>query len=200
MLHMLDAVQRRVAQVDVAAGHVDLGAQRACAIGKFAGTHALEQVQVFFDAALAERRVAAGLGQRAAVLAHLFCREVAHEGVAIADQLLRGQVIHLEIVRGMAQLRPVIAQPAHVVLDGSGELGVFLGRVGVVQAQVAQPAELGGQAEIQADRLGVADVQVAVGLGREAGANDRVLAAGQILADDLADEVFLLRRGGGVGG
>ena len=46
-----------------------------------------------------------------------------------------------------------------------------------------------GQAEVQADALGVADVQVAVGLGREAGA-DRGMAAGrQVLADDLADEV-----------
>ena len=92
----------------------------------------------------------------------------------------------------MAQLRPLKAQPAHVVLDGGDELGVFLGRIGVVEAQVADAAELAGDAEVQADRLGMADVQVAVGFGRETGVDDRVLAAGQVLADDLADEVVLL--------
>src|SRR3546814_4904743 len=56
---------------------------------------------------------------------------------------------------------------------------------------------LGGDAEVQADRLGVADVQVAVGLGREAGADGGMLPVGQVLADDLADEVLLFggRRG-----
>src|SRR5699024_8875378 len=58
----------------------------------------------------------------------------------------------------------------------------------------AGPAELRGDAEVQADRLGVADVQVAVGFGREAGADGVVLAAGQVVADDLADEVLFHRR------
>src|SRR5690606_35394404 len=44
--------------------------------------------------------------------------------------------------------------------------------------------------EVQADRLGVADVQIAVGLGREARADRGVLAAGQVVADDLADEIL----------
>src|SRR5690606_37191730 len=48
---------------------------------------------------------------------------------------------------------------------------------------------------------GVADVQVAIGLGREAGLDGRVLAAGQVLANDLPDEVVLDRRlCGGLGG
>src|SRR5690606_8656560 len=79
----------------------------------------------------------------------------------------------------------------------------FLCRIRVVEAQVAQAVELGGDAEVQADRLGVADVQVAVGLGRKAGADGRMLPAGQVLADDLADEILLFggrcRVAGGVG-
>src|SRR5690606_10213726 len=122
---------------------------------------------------------------------------------ALADQLLGGQVEDLEVVGGVAQLGPLEAQPAHVLLDRADEGGVFLGRVGVVEAQVAGAAELLGDAEIQADRLGVADVQVAVGLRREPGADRGVLAAGQVLADDLADEVVARglggRRGGGGG-
>src|SRR5690606_26857234 len=187
--HLLDPVDRRIAHGDVARSHVDLRAQGARAVGELAGAHPPEQVEVLLDAAVAPGRVAARLGQGAAVFAHLLGAEVADEGVALADQLLRGEVEHLEIVRGMAQRGPVEAEPAHVFLDRGDVLGVFPGRVGVVEAQVAAAAELGGDAEVQADRLGVADVQVAVRLRREAGADRGVLAAGQVLADDLPDEV-----------
>ena len=52
------------------------------------------------------------------------------------------------------------------------------------------PPESAGDAEIQADRLGMADVQIAVGLGREAGVDAAlVLAAFEVVVDDLADEV-----------
>jgi hypothetical protein len=39
-------------------------------------------------------------------------------------------------------LAPVEAQPAHVALDGVDVLLLLLGRIGVVEAQVAAPAEL----------------------------------------------------------
>jgi hypothetical protein len=180
-------------------------AQGARAVGELAGAHAPEQVEVLLHGAVAPGRVAARFGKGAAVGAHLLGVEVADEGVALPDQLLRGQEEHLEIVRGMAQLRPVEAQPAHVLLDRGDVFGILLRRIGVVQAQVAKPAELRGDAEIQADRLGVADVQVAVGLRREPGADRRMPAAGEVVADDLADEVLPgggaagIRRGFGVG-
>jgi hypothetical protein len=60
---------------------------------------------------------------------------------------------------------PVIAQPADVFLDGVDIFLLFLDRIGVVEAQVAAAAEFLGDAEVQPDRLGVADMQVAVRLG-----------------------------------
>jgi hypothetical protein len=39
---------------------------------------------------------------------------------------------------------------------------LLLGRVGVVEAQITAAAELLATPEVEADRLGVADVQVAV--------------------------------------
>ena len=90
----------------------------------------------------------------------------------------------------MAQLVPGKAQPAHVVLDGGHVFRVFLGRVGVVKAQVAHTGELAGDAEVQADRLGMADVQIAVGLGREARLHPSVvLTLGQIIGHDLLYKV-----------
>jgi hypothetical protein len=84
---------------------------------------------------------------------------------------------------------PVEAEPAHVALDGLDEKLLLLRRVGVVEAQMTAPAELLGDAEVQADRLGVADMQEAVGLRREAG--DHLLAAPglQVAAHRLTDEV-----------
>ena len=56
-----------------------------------------------------------------------------------------------------------------------------------------------GQAEVEADGLGVADMEIAVGLGGEAGDDFSVIFAGAgVFRDDFADEVHIL--GGGVGG
>ena len=50
MRRVQDAIEHRIAQVDVARRHVDLGAQHARAVRKFAGAHAAEQIEVFLDA------------------------------------------------------------------------------------------------------------------------------------------------------
>src|SRR3989441_9292352 len=89
----------------------------------------------------------------------------------------------------MEVLAPVEGEPAHVVHDGVDVLLALLGRVGVVEAQVAAAAVVSRQAEVDTDGLGVADVKVAVGLGREARDDLAAEAAGaEGLLDDLADE------------
>ena len=98
MCGVQDAVEHRIAQVDVAGRHVDLGAQHARAVRKLAGAHAAEQVEVLLDAAVAERAVLAGLGQRAAVDAHLVLALVVDIGLAGADQVLGPGVELLEII------------------------------------------------------------------------------------------------------
>jgi len=87
-------------------------------------------------------------------------------------------------------LAPLEAQPLHRLEDGVDIFLLFLLGVGVVEAHVADAAVGLGEAEVQADRLGVAVVKVAVGLGREA----RLDAAApfrraDVLVDDVADEV-----------
>ena len=137
------------------------------------------------------RALAAGLGQRAAVLADLVGAEAVDVGLAGLDQVHGVAVERLEIVRGVARLAvPLEAQPAHVLLDRLDVLDVLLRGVGVVEAQVAGAAELGGDAEVEADRLGVADVQVAVGLGGEPrGHTSGVLPRADVLSHDGPDEV-----------
>ena len=87
-------------------------------------------------------------------------------------------------------LAPIEAEPAHVAHDGVDIFLLFLGRVGVVEAQVAVAAEFLGNAEIETNRLGVTDMQIAVRLRRETG-NDRLVPAGrQVGANDVADEIL----------
>ena len=96
---------------------------------------------------------------------------------------------------GLGSALPSEAEPPDVVGDGIDELLLFFGWIGVVKAEVAGAAELFGQAEADADGLGVADVQVAVGLGREARGDDGAVAGlapsalGDVLIDHLLDEV-----------
>ena len=217
VVRLADPVQDRVTHVDVGRGHVDPRTQHHRTIGVLSRTHFPEQAQVLFHRAVTERRVAARLGQRAPVLADLVAGLAVHVGVAGLDQLQRDLVEGLEVVAGVVEVAlaigkgPVEAQPAHRIDDRVDVLLVFLLGVGVVEAQVAAPAVIGRQLEVQADRLGVPDVQEAVGLGRKARADARRIRlactldvsraglacpgaarqflAGQVGIDGLADEV-----------
>ena len=66
-----DPVQDGVAQVDVRRRHVDPGTQDSRAVRELTVAHPLEQVEALGDGTVAPRAVAAGLGERAAVLADL---------------------------------------------------------------------------------------------------------------------------------
>ena len=97
-------------------------------------------------------------------------------------------------------LAPIEPEPAHVLLDRVDVLLLFLDGVRVVEAQVTPAAELLRDAEIEADRLGMTDVKVAVRLGREAG-DDRLMSTlANVRRHDLADEIASLRRGWGLDG
>ena len=66
-------------------------------------------------------------------------------------------------------LAPVKAQPFHRVHNRIHILRVFGHRIGVVETHVATAVVAQRQAEIQADRLGMPVMQVAIGLRRESG-------------------------------
>ena len=75
------------------------------------------------------------------------------------------------------------------MMESTYSVSSLLG-IGVVEAQVGLAAELGGQAEVEADGLGVADVQIAVRLGRKARVHAALVLVGlQVVEDDVADEI-----------
>ena len=185
-----DAVEQRVAHLHVGRRHVDLRAQHVGTVGELAGSHAAQQVEVLRHRAVAVGALAARLQDRAAVLLDLLVVEAVDVGLAGEHQPLGALVEPLEVVGREVQRVPLEAEPAHVALDRLDVLHVLGQRVGVVEAQVAGTAVLAGDAEVEADRLGVADVQVAVGLRWKAGGHAAAVgAAREVVVDPRADEV-----------
>ena len=170
VMGMTDAVHDRVAQVHVRRGHVDLGAQHTLAVFKLTGGHAGEQIQVLFNAAVAERAVLAGLGQAAAVFLGLLGRQVADVGLAFFDQVNRPLVQLIEVLRRVTHFTgPLEAQPLDVAFDGVDVFLVFFCRVGVVKTQMRHAAKLLSQPKVHTNGFGMTDVQIAVWLRRKAG-------------------------------
>ncbi len=130
-------IHDRVTKIHVGRRHVDLGTQRSRAVGEFTVTHPAEQIQIFFDAAVTIGAVATRFGQRAAVLACFVTRQIANVSVTFADQFFGPLVQLIKIVAGEVQVVPLETQPANVVLDRIDVFDFFLGRIGVVEAEVA---------------------------------------------------------------
>ena len=93
---------------------------------------------------------------------------------------------------------PVETQPAHVLLDRRDVLGTFLARIGVIQSQVSPSAGFSRNAEIEADRHDVPNVQVAVRLRRKTRHDLGVLAGLEVVVNDLANKIarFCFAHGG----
>ena len=180
-----DAVERRVAQVDVRARHVDLRAQHRGAVGVLAVPHLAQARQVLVRRAVAERAVACRASRSRRGWRASRRRSARRRRRGRPDQRLGGAVHEVEVVAGevevarrappsagsgACQSKPSQCTASMMRVD---VLLLFLLRVGVVEAQVADAAVVARQAEVQADALGVADVQVAVRLGRKARADAR---------------------------
>ena len=169
VLNVADAVEHGVAHIEVAGCEVDLRTQGVLALRELTGAHTRKEIEALLDRPVAPRADSGGV-HVAAVFAELLRRQLAHIGEPLLYELDGVFIVLLEVVR--AEEKPVVpvkAEPVDVLLNGLDELVVLLGGVRVVHAQVADAAEFLGRAEIDAQRLAVADVQVAVRLGREAG-------------------------------
>ncbi|MEY4537605.1 MAG: hypothetical protein RL171_1756 [Pseudomonadota bacterium] len=178
--------------------------------------HLLKTFQMMFGGKGSKWTINAGFAKVATVGAHVVGRLFIDIGVARGDEVFSSAVHEVEVVTGLvrfvvAWLAPVKTQPFDRVDDGVDVFHLLFFRVGVVKPQVAHAAVVARQAEVEADALGVADVQVAVGLGREAGADfggvglasglvrgvaraarpaaAGVGAGGEVMLDDLAQEV-----------
>src|SRR5579872_3163071 len=168
MLGVNDAVHDGIAQVEIGRRHVDFGAERARTVGEFAVLHALKQFEIFADGTVPVGALLAGFGESAALFADFVGGQVADVRVSLIDQLDGPFIELLEIIGGIEDaVLEIAAEPADVLDDGIDVLGFFFFRIRIVETEVAFASEFRGEAEIEVDRLGVADVQVTIRLGRE---------------------------------
>ena len=182
-------VQHRVAHLDVGRIHVDLRAQHVFAVGVLVVFHRFEQLQIFLDAAVAVGALATGFGQRAAVGADVVGALAVDIGLALLDQIDREVVQLAEVIRSERVAVPFETEPLDVAPDRVDVLLFLFFRVGIVETQVAVTVVIARDAEIEANRLGVPDMQVTVGLRRESSDDGIHLAGGEVGVDDIADEI-----------
>ena len=131
------------------------------------------------------------LGEGAPVLPDLLGGQVADVGLARLDQVhghsrTSARNSPRRKNRRSSQSKP--SQRTSAMMESTYSCSSLVGLVSS-KRRLHRPPKLLGDAEIEADGLGVADVQVAVGLGRKAGHNPAVLARGQVVGDDLADKI-----------
>ena len=189
MVRELDAVQQRVAEHHVGMGHVDLRAEDLLPFRVLAGLHLAEEPEVLLRGAVAPGARGAGLVHGAAVQADLLLRLVIDIGESPFDQVLGPLVELVEIIGGIEFLVPMESQPLDVFLDGIHVLGVLLGGVRVVVTEIRDTAVLLREAEVEADGLGMSQMQIAVRLRRETGDDGVHLAAGEVRFDDFFEEI-----------
>ena len=147
------------------------------AIAKLTVSHTFQQVEVFLNATVAVRAVLTRFGQCAAVGANFVGAQAVNIGKSHFNQLNRGRIQPLEIIRRMCEsVIPIEPQPANVTLDGLDILLTFLARIGIVESQKRTASRLGCYTEVQANRHDVADMQIAVWFRRESSHNFCVLA------------------------
>ena len=137
MLDIADAVEDGVAHIEVAGGKVYLCAQGVFSLGEFAVSHAAKEVEAFLDGPVPVRTYR-GLCNVAAVFPELLRRQLAYIGKTFFYKLDRVFIGLLKIIRAVEEaVAPVKAQPVDILLYGVDVLGVLLGGVCVIHAQVA---------------------------------------------------------------
>jgi hypothetical protein len=90
-------------------------------------------------------------------------------------------------------ITPIEPHPLDVRFDRFNVFDIFFAWIGIIEPQVASAFVFGGNAEIEADGLGVSNMQVPVRLRWESGYDPAlVFACLQVFGNDIANEV----RGG----
>lgn len=184
-----NAVNDGIAEIHVRRRHIDLRAQTLFAVRVFARLHLPKKPEIFLYRAVSVRAFLSRFGQRATRSADLFGRKVAYERLAVHDQFFGVFVNNAEEIGRVHFFRPMIPYPFDVASDRLYKLRLFLGRIRVVEKQIALAAVSERGAEIDEHTLDVPDVEISVRLGRKTSLNLLDPACFEILVDNLFDKV-----------
>ena len=173
--------------------HVNLGAEHQCAWLTFSAVHELKQSQVLLHWAVAIGAVGAGRSGSTLLLGYHLSALLVNVGASLFDEPYGKVPQLLEIVGGIVNVCPFEAQPLDVLFYVFYIFRVLLHGVRVVEAQVAHAAVFLGQSEVDGNRLGVSNVQVAIRFWWETRLNaSAVLAGSQVVNHYLFNEAHRL--------
>ena len=191
MIDFANPIEGRVTHVNIGRGHVNLRSQRFRSIRELSRSHPREQIQVFLDRTIAPWAFFARNGRCAAIFDQLVGSKIANVSFAQFDQFDRVLIELLEIVRGVEHiLAPIKSEPADIRLDRIDIFHVFASGIRVVETQIANALVLQSDPEIEANRLGVADVQITVGFGWKSGHQLPAIFGGlKVVNHNVADKV-----------
>ena len=189
VMRVLDTVQQRIAEEHVGMRHVYLGTQHLRPVGIDAVPHFAEELEVLFYAAVPPGTGRTGSINRTAALGDLFLALVVDIGKPPLDQLLGPFVKLVEIVRRIEFLVPLETKPLDIFLDRIHILGIFLGGIRIIITKICLAAIFLGQAEIDAKALGMAKMQITVGLWRETGQDTVDFTGFEVILDNLLEKV-----------
>ncbi len=188
---LTNAVDDRVAHIHVRRRHVDLSAQNFRTRIELTPFHTSKQVEILFDSTFAIWAVLTRLGQSASIFARFFGVQVTDIGFIGLDQLNRPVVQLVKVIRRIVDIAlPLITKPGDVVFDRINEFLAFFLWVGVIETQVTCAIKLFGNAEVEADRFRMADMEITIWLWRESGLH-RLYAPGiKVFLNDFGDEII----------
>mmetsp|Transcript_1116 Transcript_1116/g.2676 ORF Transcript_1116/g.2676 Transcript_1116/m.2676 type:complete len:504 (+) Transcript_1116:908-2419(+) len=163
MRHVKDAIGNQITHSGVVGLHVALHAHTHLPLAVLAITHSLEELQVLVGRTRTMLTLCTFLTQ----LAHQLTRTRAHVAVPVSNQLTGELVKFVEVVRRVGDLVRLETHPFDILDDVIDILLLFGGRVGIIETKIAQTIHASRVAKVEVHRLGVADVKIAIGLGRE---------------------------------
>ena len=142
------AVDDRVTEVHVGGGHVDPGTQHHLPLGDHPAVHLLEELKRLFNRSVAIGTVGTGLSGCTFLTGDLLGRLFIDIGLALFDQF-HGEIPKLlKVVGSIENIAPLVAQPFDILHDGVHILHILFHRIGVVEAEVADPSIFFSNAEI----------------------------------------------------
>jgi len=127
-------------------------------------SHLLEQVEVLLNGAIPP--FAASLGR--SVRTNLLFVALADIGLAFFNEVHGEFVNLLELVAAESDLPRFVAEPRHILLNVLDVFDVLFLRIGVVKTEIGLSLMRCSHLEGEAHGLSVSDVQIPIGLRREA--------------------------------
>ena len=187
-----NSINSRITHVQIWRRHIDFCSQNVASFWKFAVTHPCKKVEIFLHWPLPVRTVFTWFGESAPEPSHFICIEVADIGLANFDQLDGIFIKLIKIVGGVKKIiTPVKSQPFDIFKNGLYISILFLAGIGVVKTHMTDAGRVfQGDAEVEADGLGVTDMEETVWLRRKTSHQPTVIfVITQILSNNCPDKV-----------